>query len=163
MFVQHRRIGAIAGVAALLTYVGPATAVAAPAGDRVTLRFDEVYFEYDSEGFDRFEVGAKYTVTSELWRPGKTRRVGTTRTDCTTLEVIGPAEDPDNVRSRCAMTLALARGTMRAEGVHDWRGDGSGGYDIVGGTGRYAGADGRLTRRYLEDAKNRLTLRFSTD
>jgi hypothetical protein len=162
--LQQRSKMTVAGVASLLACVCPATGVASPVGERVTLRFDEVSLEYDRPGFDnKFEVGDSYSVASELRRPGESRRVGTTKTDCTSVEVIGPAEAPENVRWRCVMTLKMALGTIRGAGVHDWRAQGTVRYAIVAGTGKYAGADGKITRQYLNDTKNRLTLRFSTD
>ncbi len=162
--LQHRSKGTVVGVAALLASVGPATAVAAPVADSVTLRFDEGSFDYDRPGFDNtFSVGDTYTVTSELRRPGKSRKVGTTRTHCTSVEVVGPAEAPENVRWRCVIRLKTVLGTIRAQGEHDFRANGSVRYAIVAGTGTYTGADGKINRQYVDDAKNRLTLRFSTD
>lgn len=142
--LQLRSKVPVAGVATLLACAGPATAVAAPVADGVTLQFDEVSARYDRPGFDNtFEVGDRYTVTSELRRPGKSRRLGTTRTDCTSVEVIGPADAPENVRWRCVTTLRMSPGTIRGAGMHDWRANGTVRYAIVAGTGRY----GQVRRR----------------
>jgi hypothetical protein len=161
--VRLRCTATVAGVATLLACVGPASAVAAPVEDKVTLRFNEAAFEYARSDSDNlFEVGDTYTVTSELLRPGKSRRVGTTRTACASIDVTGPPNAPDNVRWRCGITLRTASGTIRGVGEHDWRAEGTVRYAIVAGTGRYAGAAGRITRQFVNDAQNRLTLRFST-
>lgn len=147
-------VGAVVLVAGLVV----ATAGAAEAKTTVIKVTEITTSVHDTVGNDGPRQGDSYSFRSKLLQHGA--KVGTDRGTCVLTTIIGPADNPTGATSRCTVTVTFHRGSITAKGTVTEAFDrlGTVTIPIVGGTGRYAGATGKVRNKQLSDVKSTLTL-----
>ncbi|WP_327425787.1 allene oxide cyclase barrel-like domain-containing protein [Streptomyces sp. NBC_01236] len=144
------RLGAVAGLATVLTCGSIATAAAATPADSqngtgekiirlvATIRGECTFIDQDNDGED--EPGDQAVCTDDLARDGV--NVGHDGRVCTLLRI-----EPDGSgEEQCEITLSLPKGQITVQGLDEFPAGGTFEYDqaITGGTGEYRAARGYI-------------------
>jgi hypothetical protein len=144
------RLGAVAGLATVLTCGSIATAAASTPADSqngtgekiirlvATIRGECTFIDQDNDGKD--EPGDESVCIDDLAHDGV--NVGHDGRVCTLLRF----EPDDSGEEQCEVTLSLPKGQITAQGLDEFPASGTFEYDqaITGGTGEYREARGYI-------------------
>ena len=111
----------------------------------------------DTDQNHRDSVGDLLIIRSEVKNGSETTTLGTAQSACTVTEIRATA-----LTAHCTGTAEFADGTLELAGLlhSDSPSDR---FAIVGGTGRYDGADGQVTVTVLNETRTRLRIAVDLD
>jgi hypothetical protein len=157
MFQSIWKVGLIAGVVAIALGGASFGAANQSTPNHSFKVFDRTVqsTNVDVDNSKTFTIGDEFIFTDQLWTVDKSQRLGTLHGVCTVVSVTGGGV------AHCVETAHLGNSTL--EGSGDTGGSATNFRQaLIGGTGRYAGADGQFLIHQISQNDSIVTVQFTS-